>query len=87
MMNMSSEGGEKCPFDLNFNPDTFKAGDLVSYRVDGSMMDMPFVGVLVEVHDDHVMLAHYDGNTTPEGNVMRGTKVDRPVVSEADALK
>lgn len=87
MMNMSSEGGDKCPFDLNFNPDTFKVGDLVSYRVDGSMMDMPFVGVLVEVHDDHVMLAHYDGNPTPEGNVMRGTKVDRPVVSEADALK
>ena len=49
------------PFDLNFEPDTFKVGDLVSYRVDGGMMDMPFVGVLVEVHDDHVMLAHYDG--------------------------
>ena len=62
MMNMSSEGGDKCPFDLNFEPDTFKVGDLVSYRVDGGMMDMPFVGVLVEVHDDHVMIAHYDGN-------------------------
>lgn len=87
MMNMGSSSDEKCPFDLNFEPDTFKAGDLVSYRVEGSMMDMPFVGVLVEVHNDHVMLAHWDGNTPPEGNIMRGTKTDRPVVSEADALK
>jgi uncharacterized protein YijF (DUF1287 family) len=87
MMDMSDADGEKCPFDLNFDPQTFKAGDLVSYRVAGSMMDMPFVGVLVEVHDDHVILAHYNGTPTPDSDTMRGSKADRPVVSEEDALK
>ncbi|MDF1693134.1 MAG: hypothetical protein P1U47_12210 [Zhongshania sp.] len=87
MMDMGSSSGEKCPFELNFKPETFKAGDLVSYRVSGTMMDMPFVGVLVEVHDDHVMLAHYGGDDAVAGNIMRGTKTDRPVVSEEDALR
>lgn len=86
MMDMSGADGEKCPFDLNFDPQTFKAGDLVSYRVD-DMMDMPFVGILVDIHDDHVTLAHYDGTQTPQGHVMRGTKADRPVVKQADAIE
>lgn len=84
---ISNENGEKCPFELNFDAASFKVGDLVSYRVSGSLMDMPFVGVLTEVHDDHVMLAHYDGNETPEGPVMHGSRESRPVVSEADALQ
>jgi hypothetical protein len=87
MMDMGSDSGEKCPFDLNFEPDTFKPGDLVSYRVDGSMRDMPFVGVLVEVHEDHVMLGHCGADNKPDGNIMRATKTDRPLVSEADALR
>jgi hypothetical protein len=85
MMNMTDESGEKCPFDLNFDPDTFKTGDLVSYRVEG-MMDMPFVGVITEVLEDHILLAHYDGNPTPAGPSMRGSRTDRPRVSEADAV-
>jgi hypothetical protein len=87
MIDMGSDIGEKCPFDLNFDPDTFKSGDLVSYRVDGSMCDMPFVGVLVEVHDDHVMLGHCGADNKPDGNIMRATKTARPLVSEADALR
>ncbi|CAA0110465.1 Uncharacterised protein [Zhongshania aliphaticivorans] len=87
MMNMGNESGDKCPFDLNFDPSTFKVGDVVSYRVEGSMMDMPFVGVLVDVHDDYVLLTHYGETPTTESNVMRGTRTDRPIVSEADALK
>lgn len=87
MKSMISDSENKCPFDLNFEPETFKVGDLVSYRVSGSMMDMPFVGVLTEVHEDHVMLAHFDGNETPEGPSMRGTLESRPVVSEEDALR
>ena len=86
MMNMGGSEGEKCPFDLNFDETTFKPGDLVSYRVSGRMSDMPFVGVLVEVHDDHVMLAHWDGCEPPQSNVIRGTRESRPMVSEADAL-
>ncbi|QQD17368.1 hypothetical protein I6N98_13470 [Spongiibacter nanhainus] len=84
---ISNENGDQCPFELNFEPDTFKKGDLVSYRVMGSMEDMPFVGVIVDVHDDHIMLAHYDGNESPEGPLMRGSKESRPKVSEADALQ
>ncbi|AKH70699.1 hypothetical protein IMCC21906_03059 [Spongiibacter sp. IMCC21906] len=87
MQGLSNDNGEKCPFDLNFEADTFKVGDLVSYRVSGSMMDMPFVGVLSEVHDDYVLLAHFDGSETPAGPFMRGTRESRPVVSEEDALK
>ena len=84
---ISSENGEKCPFELNFDPDNFKVGDQVSYRVSGSMMDMPFVGVILEVHDDHIILAHFDGSEQPEGPRMRGTRESRPVVSEEDALR
>jgi hypothetical protein len=80
------ENGEKCPFDLNFDPASFKPGDMVSYRVTGSLSDFPFVGVLVEVHDDHVVLVHADGKPMPEGPRMRGTRESRPVVREHDAL-
>lgn len=80
------ENGEKCPFEFNFDAATFKPGDMISYRVTGSLSEFPFVGVLVEVHDDHVMLVHADGSPTPKGPRMRGTRESRPVVSEKDAL-
>jgi hypothetical protein len=74
--------GEKCPFEFNFDPATFKVGDVVSYRVSGSSYgDFPFVGTLVEVHDDHVMIAG-DGNDPSV--IYRGTRESRPVVAEAD---
>lgn len=87
MKEMVKPGEEKCPFEFNFDEKTFKAGDMVSYRVTGSLMDMPFVGILLEVHDDHVILAHDDGKRPPEGPRMRGTLESRPVVSEEDALQ
>ena len=46
--------GEKCPFEFNFDPATFKTGDVVSYRVPESFGEMPFVGTLLSVHDDYV---------------------------------
>ncbi len=54
---MDSGSGESCPFEFNFDPATFKIGDTVSYRVSGSLEGFPFVGVLLEVADDHVVLA------------------------------
>lgn len=73
--------GENCPFEFNFDPATFKAGDTVSYRVTGSLDGFPFVGTLVEVHDDHVFIS--DDPTNPASR-LRGTRESRPVVEETE---
>ena len=66
-----------CPFEFNFDPTTFKVGDMVSYRVTGSLEGMPFVGTLLEVHDDHVVIS--PGESDPDSRY-RATREDRPVV-------
>ncbi|MFV0645911.1 MAG: hypothetical protein ACK5NN_15695 [Sphingomonadaceae bacterium] len=71
--------GEDCPFSFNFDASTFKVGDTVSYRVTG-MDDFPFVGELLEVHDDHVIIAAEQGNPAVQ---YRATREDRPVVDGA----
>ena len=53
---MQGMGEGACPFEFNTDPATFKVGDSVSYRVTGSLTGMPFAGVLLEVHADHVVL-------------------------------
>lgn len=73
--------GESCPFEFNFDSTTFKVGDLVSYRVTGSLSNFPFMGTLLEVHDDHVIISA-DPND-PESR-MRGTRESRPVVAESE---
>lgn len=76
----AGESGEDCPFAFNFDASTFKVGDTVSYRVTGNstFAGMPFVGELVEVHDDHVIIA-------PDSNEpalhYHGTRESRPEVS------
>ena len=74
--------GESCPFEFNFDAATFKVGDVVSYRVTGSLSDFPFVGTLVEVHDDSVIISADPKDPTSR---MRGTRESRPVVDEAEA--
>jgi hypothetical protein len=74
-------GGEDCPFEFNFDPASFKPGDTVSYRVTGSLEGWPFVGTLVEVHDDYVLIAPDSADMT---TVYRGTREDRPVVQESE---
>lgn len=88
MKEMISGSDTDCPFQFNFDASTFKAGDIVSYRVPESFGDMPFVGILLSVAEDHVMLAHYDPNSANGAatNPMRGTLEDRPAVSAAEAL-
>jgi len=75
---------EKCPFEFNFNPATFKPGDTVSYRVPEEFGDFPFVGTIVAVHDDYIEISAND--PTEPGKVMRATRASRPEVSKAEAL-
>lgn len=78
---MLGMGGGSCPFDFNFDPETFKVGDTVSYRVTGSLSDFPFMGVLLEVHEDYVVLTSEPDN---KASRMRATRESRPVVREED---
>jgi len=73
--------GESCPFEFNFDPATFKVDDVVSYRVTGSLSEFPFVGTLIEVHEDHVIIS---ADPNDPSSRMRGTRESRPVVNEAD---
>ena len=73
--------GENCPFEFNFDETSFKAGDTVSYRVTGSLADWPFVGTLLEVHDDHVIISADPNDPTSR---MKGTRESRPVVEESE---
>lgn len=73
--------GEECPFEFNFEAETFKVGDIVSYRVTGSLSDFPFMGTLLEVHEDHVVISADQGDPTSR---MRGTRESRPVVDESE---
>lgn len=75
------ETGEACPFEFNFDAATFKVGDTVSYRVNGSLEGFPFVGTLVEVHDDHVLIA---GDPREPDKRYRGTRESRPRVEYAE---
>jgi len=68
-----------CPFDFNFDPATFKVGDVVSYRVPGQFQDFPFVGTLLEVHEDYVVLA---SDPQDPKDRMRGTRESRPIVAD-----
>ncbi len=76
---------EQCPFEFNFDPATFKVGDTVSYRVPEQFDEMPFVGTLLEVGEDYVVISPNDP-TDPDRR-MRGTRESRPVVSAREALE
>ncbi|WP_334185265.1 hypothetical protein [Novosphingobium sp.] len=72
---------ETCPFAFNFDEKSFKVGDIVSYRVNGSLEGFPFVGTLVEVHDDHVVIA---GDPQEPEKRYRGTRESRPQVDYSE---
>lgn len=81
MMQGMGEGGENCPWEFNFDEGSFKVGDTVSYRVTGSLADFPFVGTLVEVYTDHVLIA---GDANDPSVLYRGTRESRPLVDIAE---
>ena len=72
----------KCPFEFNFDPATFKVGDIVSYRVP-ALADWPFVAEVVAVHNDYIEIVD---NGAP-GKRLRATRESRPVVSNEQALE
>jgi hypothetical protein len=78
---MMGMDGDNCPYEFNFLPETFKVGDLVSYRVTGSLADFPFMGTLLEVHPDFVIISADANDPTSR---MRGTREERPVVDESE---
>lgn len=78
-------GTESCPYAFNFDSATFKVGDLVSYRVPERFEDFPFVGTLVEVHEDHVLISTNDPGRPDL--VLRGSREDRPVVDFGQFLQ
>ncbi|MCH9827611.1 MAG: hypothetical protein K0U79_07685 [Gammaproteobacteria bacterium] len=78
---MQNMGEGDCPFEFNFDAKTFKVGDTVSYRVP-SLADFPFVATIAAVYDDHVDLT----DPANPGRVFQGTREDRPVVSDEQAL-
>jgi hypothetical protein len=77
--------GDACPFNFNFDQASFKVGDMVSYRVPEQFGDMPFVGTLLEVAADHVIISPNDP-ADPDRR-MCGTRDNRPVVSAKEALE
>lgn len=84
MQFMQQPGSEACPFQFNFDPATFKVGDMVSYRVD-SMGEFPFVGILLEVGEDYVVISPNDPQD-PDRR-MRGSRASRPLVPASEALE
>jgi len=78
---MQGMGDGSCPFEFNFDPTTFKVGDLVSYRVPEMFTDFPFVGTILAVHDDYIELTS-DPND-PNG-VMKATREARPIVAASE---
>jgi hypothetical protein len=85
MQDMAQPGttGEACPFEFNFNPDTFKPGDTISYRVP-ELGDFPFVGTILAVFDDYVEISPNDPKEPDKR--MRGSRESRPVVPGSEAF-
>ncbi len=76
---MKGMDGEECPFEFNFDPATFKAGDYVSFRIPGHFGEMPFVGTILDVFDDYIEI-----NSEPDDPLqrLRATRESRPIVDD-----
>jgi hypothetical protein len=74
-------GGGNCPFDFNFEPSTFKVGDVVSYRVPDMFQDFPFVGTILAVYDDYIELT---SDPNDPNDRMKATRESRPVVAGSE---
>lgn len=83
-MHSLGNSDQACPFAFNFDVASFKPGDVVSYRIPDRFDDFPFVGTLLEVHADHVLISPND--PTQPGKRMRGTRESRPVVHSSQVL-
>ena len=83
---MQGMGEGSCPIEFNFDPATFKVGDVVSYRVAGPRFgDFPFVGEIKAVFDDYIEINPNEADNPDK--VMRATRESRPIVTEEEALR
>lgn len=80
-MNPDAKPDEKCPFEFNFDPATFKVGDTISYRVP-KLAGFPFAGQIKTVHDDYIEIV----DAGEPDKILRATRESRPVVSDEEAL-
>ena len=78
---MIGMGGDKCPFEFNFDPATFKVGDLVSYRIPGKFGEFPFMGTIVAVHADSIEI---DSDPNDPNGILKATRESRPVVADSE---
>ncbi len=78
---MIGMGEGECPYKFNFDAATFKVGDTVSYRVP-ALGDFPFAAEIKAVYADYIEISDYG---EPD-KVVRATRENNPVVSDADAL-
>jgi hypothetical protein len=78
---MMGMGDGDCPFKFNFDPDTFKVGDTVSYRVP-SLGEFPFAAEIKAVFADYIEISDYG---EPDKR-LRATREKHPVVADAVAL-
>jgi len=86
MDSFRDSSSEKCPFEFSFDPAAFKVDEQVSYRaVPERFGDTAFVGTLLEVGDDYVIISPND--IADPNRRMRGTRESRPFVSAKDALE
>ena len=86
MKSMVNEHDKECPFNFNTDAKTFRTGDIVCYKAPEIFGDMPFVGELVEVHEDSVLLKHR-GEMKSSELLIRAARTDYPIVSREEALK
>ena len=69
MQGMGETEGEACPFEFNFDPATFKAGDTVSYRVTGSLSERQRTVFLLRFVEDMQILEIAEATGMKEGTV------------------
>ena len=82
MKDMITPENPNCPFAFNFDPATFKVGDVVSYRVPDMSGDMPMVGIIEAVHEDHIVISPHGSFLV--GVSFRATRESRPIVRGDD---
>jgi hypothetical protein len=73
---MQGMGDGSCPYAFNFDPETFKVGDWVSFRVPSVDPEFRFAGVLLEVHEDHVIVSP---NPDDPSETYKASRESRPV--------
>ncbi|BFM07822.1 hypothetical protein [Halioxenophilus aromaticivorans] len=65
---MMGTGEGDCPFQFNFEPETFKVGDTISYRAP-ALGELPFVAEIKAVHSDYIEIANRNSQPRRPGKM------------------